>query len=139
MSRQGPGSSLTSERPGLEELPSPVQPMEGLRLRADRGFRSGARPERKGMTSLWLLWSLREAWPDAELAAPKWGSPPLVTPSHRSPGAPLPPHHRGEFSLRRKCSQVAAVLGSVPTPGRPWPSGWGLGDALSRPGSSDQG
>lgn len=30
------------------------------------------------------------------------GSPPLATPSHRSPGAPLPPHHGGEFSLRRK-------------------------------------
>lgn len=31
------------------------------------------------------------------------GSPPLATPPiARSPGAPLSPHRRGEFSLRRK-------------------------------------
>lgn len=67
---------------GLTELPG-----EGLRLRADQGFRSRAWPGSKGVISLWLLWSLREAWPDAELAVPKWGVP--------TTRETLPSQHRG--------------------------------------------
>lgn len=119
---------------GLTELPG-----EGLRLHADQGFRSRARPGSKGVISLCLLWSLREAWPDAELAAPKWGVP---TTSETLPSQPQgPPFSTSLWRVlsAEKPFQVAAVLGSVPTPRRPWPSGWGLGDALSGPGSSEQG
>lgn len=119
---------------GLTELPG-----EGLRLRADQGFHSRARPGSKGMISLWLLWSLREAWPDAELAAPKWGVPTTRETLPSQPRGPPFSTSPQRVLSAEKPFPGGAVLGSVPTPRRPGPSGWGRGDAPSRPGSSKQG